>query len=181
MIPEVKKDILSILKQAIAFISEGNLTELSKLSNNTVHNASIFQDEDSISIAVVIYALSKIIEREHKPMDRTVIEKLEQAYDCLSSNDFHNYKKSIHGITSIISSLDSKLKLYIEEVISQSQIRKGSKIYEHGISLARASEMLGISQWELMCYVGNTQIIDRSEKVKRTASRLDFARRLFGI
>jgi predicted metallopeptidase len=181
MIPEVKKDILSALGQAIDCILKDDLTQLNLLSNYTIHNASIFQDEDSVSIAVVIYALSKIFEREHGIKDKKVVEELKNAFNSLSEDDFHSYKQCIHNISNIISKLDSKLRLYIEQVINQSQIRKGSKIYEHGISLARASEMLGISQWELMTYVGNTQIIDKSEKVRRVANRLKFARSLFGL
>jgi len=179
MIPNVKKDILSILSHAVSYINDGNLTELSLLSNSTIHNASIYQDEDSISIAVIIYALSKIFEREHSSLDKSVIENLKQAQQSLKDDNFHNYKESIHQISKKIQSLDHQLNLYVEQVINQAQIRKGSKIYEHGISLARASEMLGISQWDLMTYVGNTQIIDKSEKVRRAKGRLEYARGLF--
>jgi len=180
MIPDVKRDILSILKQAQECLSKDDLTELALLSNHTMHNASIFQDEDSISIAVVVYALSKIFERQGS-VDKRVVEELKSAHTCLQRNDFHSYKQSIHNITNIIHKLDSKLKLYVEEVINQAEIRKGSKIYDHGISLARASEMLGISQWELMTYIGNTQIIDNSEKVLKASNRVKFARTLFGL
>jgi len=181
MLPEVKTDILSILKEAVAAISDGDMMKLSELSNHTIHNASIFQDEDSISIAVVIYALSKIFGREHGVVDKNILEQLRAASQSLERDNFGRFKDTIHEITKTISSLDSKLKLYIEEVVNQAQIRKGSKIYEHGISLARASEMLGISQWELMSYVDKTQIIDRAEKARKAKNRIIFTRRLFNL
>jgi hypothetical protein len=180
VIPEVKNDILSVLKEAVLCIKEDHLQDLSELSNQIIHNASIFQDEDSISIAVVIYATSKILQRDLSGKHK-IIAKLVQSRESLQENDFHGYKKSIKELTKIISGMDSRLRLYIIEVINQAEIKKGSKIYDHGISLARAAEMLGISQWDLMTYIGNTQIIDRSEKVIRSQNRLKYARSLFGL
>ncbi|MFH1510490.1 MAG: hypothetical protein ABIF10_02265 [Candidatus Woesearchaeota archaeon] len=181
MLPEVKEDILAVLKQAKECVLQRDAARLSELSNHTIHNASIFQDEDSVSIAVVAYALSKVLQREQGALAKGIVDGLGMAIDSLTKNDFGSYNKSIHSITATISGIDSKMKLYIQQVIGQSQIKKGSKIYDHGISLARASEMLGISQWELMNYVGKTRIIDRSEKVEAAKKRLVFARGLFGI
>ena len=180
MLPEVKQDILAVLRQSVAAILEKNSFLLAELSNKTVHNASIFQDEDSVSVAVVIYALSKIVERGHTPLDKSVPDQLDKAYESLLANDFGAYKKLISSVTKVISGIDSKMRLYIQEVISQAQIRKGSKIYAHGISLARAAEMLGVSQWELMSYCGRTQTVD-SETIRRARVRITFARRLFGL
>ena len=78
----------------------------------------------------------------------------------------------------IISTIDSKLKLYIGEVITQAEIKKGSKLYAHGISLGRAAEVLGISQWELMFYIGKTKLIDVKGCVG-VRERLNYARSLF--
>jgi hypothetical protein len=177
MHPHVKRDILSIIEQAIHDIERKNTNALSELSNHTIHNASIFQDEDSVSIAVIIYALSKLVVRGS--VDHAVIQKLRQAHTLLSENKLGRYNAAIHGITKTISQLDHKLKLYIEEVINQAQIKKGSKLYDHGISLARAAEMLGVSQWELMGYVGNMQIVDRTEEAKKVVQRIKFTRELF--
>jgi len=42
----------------------------------------------------------------------------------------------------------------IQEVLRKASINKASKIYEHGLSLAKTSKLLGITQWELSEYVG---------------------------
>jgi hypothetical protein len=178
----IKKDILSIISKTIEILKvkdERDLVELKKLSNHTIHNASIFQDADSTSIAVLIYSLSKIIERKFWELDlRSILNLLNVASSHLKKDDAYEYRKTIRKLFSLISNIDSKLKLYIEEVIRQAQIKKGSQLYRHGISLARASEILGISQWELMNYIGHTKIADIEAKVD-TRSRLNFARRLF--
>ena len=66
----VKRDILRTLNRTVEILKEKDvtdLTELKELSNTTVHNASIYQDEDSVSVAVLIYSLSKIFERKTSP------------------------------------------------------------------------------------------------------------------
>src|SRR3989338_7551268 len=63
MIPE-KNHILKILEEVIMALNEKDNLALKNLSNESVHHASIHQDPDVISITVLIYALSKLIERE---------------------------------------------------------------------------------------------------------------------
>ena len=63
----VKKDVLNVLSDVVKILKVGEETdviELMELSNHTIHNASVFQDEDSVSIAILIYSLSKVIERK---------------------------------------------------------------------------------------------------------------------
>ncbi len=180
----IKKDILSILSDIIDILrvkEEKDIGEIKELSNHTVHNASIFQDEDSISIAILIYSLSKVIERKQGELGyNNIVKLLKTAYGFLNKNNIDSYRKTIRKLFNFISTIDTKLKLYIEEVINQAQIKKGSKLYEHGISLARASEILGVSQWELMFYIGKTKITDIYETERISLkNRIEYARGLF--
>ena len=54
---------MDILEKAKIAIEDGNPVNLNDLSNRTIHTASIEQDTDSVILAVIIYSLSKIIER----------------------------------------------------------------------------------------------------------------------
>ncbi|MBL7054948.1 hypothetical protein ISS05_04290 [Candidatus Woesearchaeota archaeon] len=175
----IKKDILSILSDTITILRDKETVDLKELSNHTIHNASIFQDEDSVSIAILIYSLSKVIERKPGKLDFKLLSNLlNLAWGYLKKDDTAEYRKSIKKLFNLISKIDSRLKLYMEEVIRQAQIKKGSQLYRHGISLARASEILGISQWELMNYIGHTKITEIEAKAD-IRSRLDFTRGLF--
>ena len=63
----IKKDIISVLSKLTGILSvkdEKDVIEIRELSNHTIHNASVFQDEDSVSIAILTYSLSKIIDRK---------------------------------------------------------------------------------------------------------------------
>ena len=68
----------------------------------------------------------------------------------------------------------------IKEIFEKSRINKGSIIHEHGISIGRVSELLGISKWELVNYIGKTGVheIHEMEKARR---RLLIARKTFNL
>ena len=71
------------------------------------------------------------------------------------------------------------MKLYVQEVINQAQIKKGSKLCEHGLSCSKSAEILGISQWELMNYIGKTKLSEEEHDIVDLRTRIDYARGLF--
>ena len=180
----IKKDIISVLtdlSDILRYRKETDISEIKSLSNHVIHNASVFQDEDSISVAILIYSLSKIIERKEKEIDfGKILSIIRSAISNLKNNNDDGFRKSIKYFFSFIRTIDKSLRLYINEVINQAQIKKGCKLCEHGISVARASEVLGISRWELMHYLGKTTLIDQFSESVSASSRLKFARSLFG-
>ena len=179
----IKRDILAVLAELTEILKEkedSDIAQIKELSNHVIHNASVFQDEDSISVAVLIYSLSKIIERKQRDMDYGKLSgMLNSCISNLRSNEDELFRKSIKNIFNFVRTIDEKLKLYIHEVINQAQIKKGCKLCEHGISIARASEILGISQWELMNYIGKTTLIDQFSEPVNVSKRLKIARGLF--
>ncbi len=179
----LKNDIISVLTDLAEILKvkeEGDIAQIKELSNHVIHNASVFQDEDSISVAILIYSLSKIIERKQGDFDYGRLSgMLDSCISNLKNNEVDMFRKSIKKIFDFIRMTDSRLKLYIHEVINQAQIKKGCKLCEHGISIARSAEVLGISQWELMHYVGKTTLIDQFSEQVNVTNRLKIARSLF--
>ncbi|MBW2999803.1 hypothetical protein KY339_03950, partial [Candidatus Woesearchaeota archaeon] len=180
---DIKDSIIDIINEVVKALNERNSIRLRRLSNYSIHNASIFQDEDSVSMAVIIYSIAKIIERyrynETAAWTKNYSDfarELVQAKNDLEKNNFEHYRIVIKGLFKEISKVDTKLRIYIEEVIAKSKIKKGSLIYEHGISLARAAEILGISQWELMNYVGKTTIVTRLDEAVSIKKRIERVR-----
>ncbi|MBS3142369.1 hypothetical protein J4464_03190, partial [Candidatus Woesearchaeota archaeon] len=160
-------DVLSELlnKSAIA-VRNRDVLELRRLSDYAIQYSGMHQEEDVVSLAVIIFALSKNIERQvdersSKRYDQ-VSELMERAQWYLSKEDYERYKQKMRDILAQIDQLDDHLASHVVEVIRQARIKKGSKLFEQGISLRRAAELLGISTWELMSYVGHTQIIDQT-------------------
>lgn len=159
--------IIEVLEQTLAALKGKDTIKLKELSNQTIHNASIFQDPGNISVAVLVYTFSKLIERE----DYTRIKKWDiflkkidmffsLAISALKQDNFNKYEDYLAQARKSINSLSVNLKPYIEEVIRKASINKGSKIYEHGISLGQTAKILGITEWELSEYTGQTNTPD---------------------
>ena len=178
----IREDALSTLDQVIAILrvkEEKDIQELKELSNHTIHNASVFQDDCSVSVAVVVYALSKIIERSPEKLNYNKFLKiLEKARKSVANNEDYNFSLSIKALFFEISRIDNRLKGYMQEVINEAQVKKGCKLCEHGLSTARASQIMGVSQWELMKYLGNTNLNEHSAGID-VKTRVKFARGLF--
>lgn len=181
MLDVVRKDILTVLEKAIEILKQEDHAEhaLGELSNHVIHDASIFQDDDSTSIAVLIYALSKVVAMccEKNISCAPLVKQLETAYALLSQKDFNKYRTTIRETFNQIKKLDARLKEYIQEVLDAARIKKGSKMHMHGISTARTAELLGITQWELQDYVGKQQ--EWEIKEMPVSERLAIARELF--
>ncbi|MFW5991474.1 MAG: hypothetical protein ACOCQX_04555, partial [Candidatus Nanoarchaeia archaeon] len=177
---EVRKDILEVLEKAIEAFPNYDESRLRALSNQTIHNSSIYQDKDSINIAVLVYALSKVITRRHDNDD--ILEKLNQAKTALEKNNIDGYEKALSKAIDVITTYDKKINFYVKHIINQAGIKKGTRIYEHGISLARTAEILNISQWELMKYLGQTNLADQQGEFGLSVEqRIEYARKLFGV
>ncbi len=176
----IKEDILAVLKKVVDALKEENYSELAELSNRTIHDASIFQDDDSLTIAVLVYALSKIIGRciERGQPCPVIAPQLKKAEEALRADDDNAYRSIVKKLLKEIGHYDEQLKIYIQEVIEQARVKKASKLYEHGISIARTAELLGLSQWELQSYIGKTVPEIPHEGMKIT-ERLRRARELF--
>ena len=186
MQPPIKQDLLNILEETLLILrtkEESDVHKLKELSNHIVHNASIFQDEDSISVAVIIYSVYKMIERYglRTHIYDVVNAHLKQAERLLRKDDMEGYRAAIHSAFKFISKTDKRLKEFIQEVIDKARITKGSKVFEHGISITKAASLMGISEWELANYVGKTTIVDEQMSMTDVGKRLLLTRRLFGL
>jgi hypothetical protein len=188
MLPEIKESILHIVSKIDNAVTLRDTGLLNKVSNYTIHNSSIYQDEDSIGMAVIAYALSKILERHlFKETDelaniyKEFSNKLKTAEKFLSNDNEKKYRDTVKQIFDLISQVDAQLPYYIERVVEKSKIKKASAMYEHGISMSRVAELVGISEWELMSYIGHTQIIDQEKDISHVKKRIEFTRKLFGV
>ena len=151
-----KDNVLTILKESKKTILRKDFDNLKFLSNRTMHSASVFQDDDSLSLAVMIYSLSKIFTRRDFNPQR-VVSIIEKMISSIESGDISGFRKKVASMFKLISYLDKKFEIYVEDVISQSKVKKGIKIYDHGISLGQVASILDISLWDLLSYAGNTK------------------------
>ncbi len=178
--------VIEVLENTIKAIKEEDAIKLKELSNQTIHSASTHQATGDITIAVIIYALSKIIERKDSLKIKNwnvFINKINSQFSLaiksLREEKTDKYEKYMEMTRKSISSTALNIRPYIQEVIRKASINKASKIYEHGISLGQTAKILGISQWELSEYTGQTKIPDVKYNItldveKRAKMALEF-------
>ena len=181
--PEHIREVITTTKKSLM---NNDALRLNQLSNQTIHSASCLQDPASITLAVIIYTLSKLIERK----DYAKIENwskfvkkmnsiLNLAIKATEKENYSLYENYIEKGRKLFGTLSINLKPYIEEVMRKSAINKAGKIYEHGISLGQTAKILGITQWELFEYAGQRDTL-MSSKIKtidikkRAKMALDF-------
>ena len=187
--PAVKRDILDVLRTSLKAIKENNLPLLREQSFRTVHNSSIYQDEYSISISVLMYSVFKVLEKnkfkQHKKwanFKKILMSEMRQSINYLSKGEMKRYSASLKKIITNLTKLDKDVGSYIDDVMKSTRIKKASNIHKHGLSVGRAAELLGVSKWDLLPYFGQTRTYDTKDNISKSVKdRLIFARRAFGL
>ena len=164
---EEVEHVIEVLESARKAIKEEDILKLGELSNQTIHSVSTHQDTGNVTMAVIVYTLSKLIERKSALKIKNwdlFIKKIDSQFSlairALKEEKYEKYEKYMKMARKSLGSASLNIKAYIQEVIRKASINKGSKIYEHGISLGQTAQILGITEWELSEYTGQTKVSD---------------------
>ena len=165
-------NIVRILEETRRAISENDPYRMKRLSNQTIHSAAVYQDMDNIMVAVLVYALSKVMERDHyrempgwNEFYKAMLKNLDSAIFALEKDDVERFRTSVGKVRGDIEKISSSLKSYIRDVFYKAEVNKASKLYEHGLSLEQTSHLLGVSLWDLSSYVGQSTISEAHANV----------------
>ena len=154
------ENILDILKNTMSALNSKDYIKLKELSDRTIHTASVTQDPDNIAIAVIVYSLSKIIERRYNENPkgerfiRLILEAIDKSIKSVQEGDYSKLRFNLELIRISIDKLSPEFKRNIQDVFRKASINKASKIYEHGISMEKTANLLGITLYELAGYSG---------------------------
>jgi hypothetical protein len=181
-------NILRILKETKQAMKDENPFEMKMLSNQTVHSATISQDGDNIIVAVLVYALSKVMQREHyrdmegwNEFHSALIKNWDLAIHALEGDDPKNFRLAIGRIRNSLNKLSGDLRLYIKEVFRKAEINKAFKLYEHGLSSEQTAELLGVSLWDLASYMGQSSLSEaKVNESMPIRERLKIVEEIFG-
>jgi len=162
-----RDNVLRIFKEVREALKKNDSTKIKALSNQTINTASLTQDADNIAVAVIVYSLSKIIEREDyrkypgwSRFYNSVVDLVNKVIVAIEEGNDKEIRENLRLIRKAIGTLSGKLKKYIQEVFRIASINKASRLYEHGISMERTASLLGITMFELSEYAGHTGIPD---------------------
>ena len=176
-----------VLTEAKKAIKNNDSLKLKELSNRVTHSSCFYQDSGLIAITVLIYTLSKLIEREDYKKIKSwpsVIKELSSIFDlaisALQKNNQEDYAKQMQKAREALESSSIDLKPYIESVIRNASINKANKLHEHGLSLEKTASLLGITRWELADYIGQKRTSDLAlDKTMNTKKRAEMALQFF--
>ena len=182
-----KENILSIFQETKVAILRGDPSRIKNLSNRTTNSASLTHDPDNIAAAVIIYSISKIIERtdyqkipEWDKFYKSYLNSIDKIIEAIKKENYEAYRKEIRIMRSGISKFSGELEKSIQEVFRKASINKASKIYEHGISMEKTANLLGITLFELASYAGERGISDAPGKQNvDVRTRIKFAEEMF--
>lgn len=182
-----RENILRIFEGTKEAIKRNDTFRINQLSNQTNNTASITQDSDNITVAVIVYSIGKIIEREEyqsypgwKKFYKNMLVYIDKEINALRKNDEKEISETLKLMRGEIENLSGKLKIYIRDVFRKAQINKASKIYEHGISLEKTAKLLGITMFELAGYAGQKEIEPPGREGKSLKQRIKLATDIFG-
>lgn len=182
-----KENILRIFEETKEAIQKNDSAKIKALSNQTINTASLTHDPDNIAVAIVVYSLSKIIERENyrqlpgwNNFYKIYTNSINRIINGLKKNKDEEVSLNLKLIRQAMGKLSGKLKVYIQDVFRKAKINKASKIYEHGISMEKTANLLGITMFDLANYAGQTDIPDVPEsKTLGVKSRIKLAMDIF--
>lgn len=156
--------VIEVLTRARQALEQEDTKQLRNLSDQTIHASSVYQHTDYILVATIIYALSKLVERKDKlslknwsQFIRDINSLLSLSINSLQQNKHTQFIKFLSKTKRYIENSSPNLRPMIEEVLRKASINKASKIYEHGISLAKTTKLLGVTPWELSEYIGEKE------------------------
>ena len=183
-----KENILKILEGTKVSIQKGDAVTIKNLSNQTTNTAALTHDPDNIVIAVIVYSISKLLEREsYKKLSgwdefyKTVLICIDNTIASIKSNDEAKIKENLNNLRKSLMKVSGSLKKYIQDIFRKASINKASRIYEHGISMGKTANLLGITMFELASYAGQREEISEAPIVKGidVKSRIKLAMEIF--
>ncbi len=156
--------VIDVLTRSRYALEQEDTKQLRELSDKTIHSASVYQHTDYILVATIIYTLSKIIERKDKitvknwnQFIKEISSLLSLAIISLQRGKHSQFIKFLSKTKYYLENISEDIKPFIEELLRKASINKASKVYEHGISLAKTTKLLGVTPWELSEYIGEKE------------------------
>ncbi|MSS74215.1 hypothetical protein EXS72_01080 [Candidatus Pacearchaeota archaeon] len=180
---EERQHLIDVLTKAKDALEQQDSSKLKDLSEQTIHSASVYQHTDFVLVAVITYALSKILERKEKlPIKnwqifiREINNSLNLSISALQRNKQKLFISALEKIKHYLQNEANLISPIIQEVLRKAAINKASKIYEHGISLSKTTKILGVTPWELTEYLGEKEsphlhfnnTLDIRDRIKHT-------------
>lgn len=187
MIVDTKKDVLDTLSETIESLETKQYADLHMISDHLLHSITIHQEKTLIDLSIAIYVLNKILEKEKytnhlkvKDFVKKMLHLFKDMQKCMQKSDDAGFEKLVAETLISLQTFSRSIKFYIDDLLHFAKIKKGTKLYEHGISLGKAAELVGVAKWDLMPAIGETAIHEQLVAPKNiNEKRIAFTEKIF--
>ncbi len=157
-------DFREIYKKMWLGFVQRNPRSLRKLHKKILRDASLSTSHKLFELAVLSYALSKIVSKtrfQRRALSKQMKE-IENALARLSRiRDDRAWKKEVEKIKDLIVGLDEQDKRYLLGLLEKGAVKVASTLHAQGFSLGQAAKLTGTTKQELLAYVGKTTMFER--------------------
>jgi hypothetical protein len=147
--------------------SAGNIYDIKKIANDSINDATISFDHDMAKIAVIAYALYKMLTKEHfvqnpkwKEVAASITISLQKSTQAALQGKHRSFKRNLKDTIQKIENIDDKLSHFAKNIYEKAKMKQASTAYALGLSLSQAAELTGAAKKELQHYIGETRIHD---------------------
>lgn len=180
----IKKELLEILLETIEILEnkeEKEIEELKELSDKSVEAVALYKDLDLISITVFVYSLYKIVNHLSPQDYQNILSELKFAKKNLSQNNLGEYNQNIKTVFSVITKCNAKIKDHLHDIMHAARIKKSAILLKKGLSIGQAAGLMGLSNWDLQQYAGQTIVLQSHQEAIPAKKRMALALKLFGF
>ena len=162
-----------------------NLHDLKRLANDSIQEAVTENNKDLAEIAVISYALYKILSKDHFTRNRnwqkvanTITSGILKAHSALEKNEQKAFQKQLHNVILEIEVIDEKLSNFAKSIFYRARVKQASTAYALGISINHAASLTGANLKTLQNYIGTTRIHDEQPIYAGISKRVSTLKRL---
>jgi len=175
----------TILRLNKAFI-KGNPHELREVTSSSTSSFAIYQKKVWLSLALISYTLSKIVEkpRYEKLASRgtrfseAVSEGLQKAAALYRLGKEAVCQQELDDVVQQIQNMESKDMRFLSNLIVKGRTKVAATMYAQGLSLDTVVELTGAERNEVLNYSGKTTMPDRMGRTLSARDRMAYARKL---
>jgi len=147
---------------------------LREIAKELIYRAAETYDKHLATLAVVAYAMSKLLSKVHVTKSANWPKYKALLLDALER------ELPPERIAGIIASIDEEMGNYVHSLLDKARVKMASDLYAAGLSIRSAAELTGAPLSELIDYVGKTTIHDEEDYSISLSDRVNALRRLLG-
>ncbi|MCC7571352.1 hypothetical protein KO465_08545 [Candidatus Micrarchaeota archaeon] len=159
-----------------------NFKRIKAVEHKCANELVLAFDRDLFNTCLLCFMVGKLISKkrfEKHPYLLKFDRLINDLKYHMNSDDYIGMRKIVSKMITLIDSLDSSDKKFINKLAYNGKIKIASKLYAQGISLSRSSKVTGADEYEILNYIGKTMMADRIETYMPISKRLEKLEKVF--